>query len=383
MIYLDHAATTPLAPEVFEVMRPHLLETVGNPSSTHAAGRAARAAVEIAREQVATAIGASPLEIIFTGGGTESDNAAVKGIACAARDAGRGAHVVTTAIEHHAVLDAAGSLRELGFEVTFVQPQADGVVTADDVLAAVRTDTALVSVMAANNEIGTVQPLATIGPALRERGVPLHTDAVQALGRTDLDWNGWGLTAMSLSAHKFNGPKGVGVLALRRDAAITPLLHGGGQERGIRSGTLNTAGIAGCGAAAALTTANAPHEIARLRRLRDRLAEALLAVEGVTINGSMEHRLPHNLNVGVEGCDGEALLFFLDMSGVCASAGSACQSGATTGSHVLSAIGAPEGQAHVRFTAGSTTTEADIDEAATAFRDAVKRLRDAGGGFIR
>lgn len=382
MIYLDHAATTPLAAQAFEAMRPHLTDHVGNPSSAHAAGRAARAAVETAREQVASAVGASPLEVVFTSGGTESDNTAVKGIAAAARDAGRGAHVVTTAIEHHAVLDAAASLQEQGFEVTLVPPQPDGVVDPERLLGAVRPDTVVVSVMAANNEIGTVQPLDVIGPALRERAVPLHTDAVQALGRTALEWDAWGLTAMSLSAHKFNGPKGVGVLVLRRDARMAPLLHGGGQERGIRSGTLNTAGIVGCGVAAELIVQEAAGEIVRLRRLRDRLAEALVAVGGVTINGSLERRLPHNLNVAVEGCDGEALLFSLDMAGVCASAGSACQSGATTGSHVLAAIGAPADQAHVRFTCGSTTTESDIDDAATAFADAVKRLRDAGGGFL-
>ncbi|HEY8339814.1 MAG TPA: cysteine desulfurase family protein [Egibacteraceae bacterium] len=382
-VYLDHAATTPLDPRVLEAMRPLLEHDFANPSSIHAPGRAARAAVERAREQVAAALGVSPLEVLFTSGGTESDNQAVKGIAWAGRDAGRGAHVVTTAIEHHAVLDAVEWLGSAqGFEVTVVPVERDGVVDPERLLAAVRDDTVLVSVMAANNEIGTIQPLEVIGPALAERGVPLHTDAVQGFGRSRLAWDEWHLGALSLSAHKFNGPKGVGVLALRRDLAATPVLHGGGQERGVRSGTYNAPGIVGCGAAAALTVAEADTEVPRLRALRDRLLDGLLAVDGVTLNGSAERRLPHNANVAVAECDGEALLFALDAAGVAASTGSACQSGAAAPSHVLAAIGAPSDRAHLRFTCGRTTTEADIDTAVEAFTDAVKRLRDAGGGFV-
>ncbi|MBA2529347.1 MAG: cysteine desulfurase, partial [Euzebyales bacterium] len=339
--------------------------------------------VEQAREQVATALGVTPLEVLFTGGGTESDNAAVKGIAWAARDAGRGAHLVTTAIEHHAVLDAATWLAERqGFALTVVPPEPDGVVDAERLLAAVRADTVLVSVMAANNELGTVQPLDAVGPVLAERGVPLHTDAVQAFGRAEIDLHGWGIGAAALSAHKFNGPKGVGVLVLRRDVPAEPLLHGGGQERGVRSGTLNTAGIVGCGAAAALSCDTMAEEVPRLRRLRDRLADGLLAVDGVTRNGCATRRLPHNVHVAVAGCDGEALLFALDMAGVAVSAGSACQSGAAAPSHVLTAVGAPADRAHLRLTCGRTTTEADVDGAVVAFTDSVKRLRDAGGGFL-
>ena len=382
MIYLDHAATTPLADEAFEAMRPHLT-AVGNASSAHAAGRDARAAVEEARDRVATAIGAAPLEVLFTSGGTESDNTAVIGMALAGREQGRAAHVVTTSFEHHAVLDSARALQRFGFTVDEVPPEPDGVVDPERLLAAVRDDTAVVSVMAVNNEIGTTQPLDVIGPALRDRGVPLHTDAVQAFGKVALEWDAWGLTAMSLSGHKFNGPKGVGVLALRRDAQIVPLLYGGGQERGVRSGTFNTPGIAGLAAAAALTARTMAEEVPRLRRLRDRLADGLLSVDGVTVNGSMTKRVPHNLHVGVEGCDGEALLVALDMAGVCASAGSACQSGATELSYVLAAIGAPAGSGHLRFTCGRSTTEHDVDDAATIFGECVKRLRDAGGGYIR
>jgi cysteine desulfurase len=381
-VYLDHAATTPIAPEVLDAMLPYLREHFGNPSSLHQAGRRAREAVERAREQVAQALGVTPLDVLFTSGGTEADNLAIKGIAWAARAAGGGAHLVTSAIEHHAVLESCEWLAEhQGFTLTVVPAGADGVVDPDRLLAEVRPDTALVSLMAANNEIGTIQPLDVLGPALADRGVPLHTDAVQAFGRAALDMERWHIGALALSAHKFNGPKGVGVLALRRDLPVQPLLHGGGQDRGVRSGTFNTAGIVGCGAAAALATTTMDEEVPRLRRLRDRLLDGLTAVGGVALNGSAEARLPHNAHVAVEGCDGEALLLGLDAAGVACSTGSACQSGAAEPSHVLTAIGAPTDRAHLRFTCGRTTTEADVDIALTAFTDAVTRLRDAGGGF--
>lgn len=382
-IYLDHAATTPLDPGVLAAMRPYLESEHGNPSSSHGTGRAARAAVEQAREQVATALGVAPLDVMFTSGGTESDNAAIKGTAWAARAAGRGNRLVTTAIEHHAVLETVQWLAdEQGFELTVVPVRADGVVDADRLLDAVRDDTVLVSVMAANNEIGTIQPLEVIGPALARRQVPLHSDAVQAFGRTRLDVAGWCLGALSLSAHKINGPKGVGVWVQARDLPVQSLLHGGGQERGIRSGTFNTAGIVGCGAAVELAAQTMLVEVARLRWLRDRLLAGLLAIEGVALNGHAQRRLPHNANVAVGGCDGEALLFALDMAGVAASAGSACQSGASAASHVLAAIGAPANQAHLRLTCGRTTTQADVDTAVEVFGDCVKRLRDAGGGYL-
>ena len=383
MIYLDHAATTPVASEVLDAMLPYLREQHGNPSSIHGIGRAARGAVEHAREQLADALGVAPLDVLFTSGGTESDNQAVKGIAWAARDAGRGRHVVTTAIEHHAVLDAARWLADAqGFELTVVAVEADGVVDPERLLAAVRNDTVLVTVMAANNELGTVQPLDVIGPALAERGVPLHTDAVQAFGRSRLEIDGWGIAALSLSAHKFNGPKGVGVLVLRRDVPATPVLHGGGQERGVRSGTFNAAGIVGCGAAAALTVATAATEIPRLRHLRDELIAGLCAVDGVTLNGSAQVRLPHNANVAVAGCDGESLMLAMDAAGVCVSTGSACQSGAAEQSHVLAAIGADEDRAHVRLTCGRDTSAEDVATAVACFADVVPTLRAAGGGYV-
>ena len=382
-VYLDHAATTPIDPSVREVMIPFLDAIYGNPSSVHDWGRKARAAVEQAREQVAAALGVAPLDVMFTGGGTEADNAAIKGIAWAARDAGRGAHLVTTNIEHHAVLHTMDWLAEhQGFSLDVVPVEADGVVAVDRLLAAVREDTALVSVMAANNEIGTVQPLDEIGRALRERGVALHTDAVQAFGRAPLKLTEWGIAAAAFSGHKLNGPKGVGVWVQRRDVAAQPLLHGGGQERDLRSGTLNAAGIVGFGAAAELAARTMDEEIPRLRRLRDGLLDAVLGVDGVTVNGSLEHRMPHNINVGVQGCDGEALLLALDRAGIGASGGSACQSGATEPSHVLAAIDAPQDRAHIRFTLGRSTTQDDVDAASDAFTDCVKRLRDAGGAFV-
>lgn len=383
MIYLDHAATTPLAPEALAAMMPFLEQQYGNASSIHRAGRAARAGVEGAREQVADALGVSPLDVIFTSGGTESDNQAVKGIAWAARDAGRGDHVVTTAIEHHAVLDAVSWLGDAQrFDVTVVPVGADGIVDPDRLLASVTDRTVLVSVMAANNEIGTVQPLDVIGPALADHRAVLHTDAVQAFGRTQLFVDAWHLDAVSLSAHKFNGPKGVGVLVLQRSVPATPVLHGGGQERGVRSGTFNAAGIVGCGAAAQLTAETAAAEVPRLQRLRGLLLEGLCAIEGVFLNGSAVDRLPHNAHVAVAGCDGDALMAALDAAGVCASAGSACQSGAAASSHVLDAIGAAADSAHLRLTCGRTTTEDDVVRAVEIIREAVGRLRAAGGGFL-
>ena len=383
MIYLDHAATTPIASEVLEAMVPYLREQHGNPSSIHGIGRVARGAVEQAREQVADALGVPPLDVLFTSGGTESDNQAVKGIAWAARAAGRGDHLVTTAIEHHAVLDAVAWLRHAqGFDVTLVPVGPDGLVAPADVLDAVTDRTVLVSVMAANNELGTVQPLDVIGPALAEREVCLHTDAVQAFGRTPLRIDEWSIGALSLSAHKFNGPKGVGVLVLRRTVPATPVLHGGGQERGVRSGTFNAPAIVGCGAAAELTMADVDHEVARLRALRDTLIDGLCAMDGVTLNGSPTARLPHNVHVAVAGCDGDALMAAFDAGGVCASAGSACQSGAAAPSHVLAAIDAATDSAHIRLTCGRTTTPDDVQRAIPIMRDAITQLRARGGGFL-
>jgi cysteine desulfurase len=379
VIYLDHAATSPLAPEVAEAMGPWLTAgAVGNASSLHAAGRAARAAVEDARDRVAAALGVTPLEVLFTSGGTEADNQAIKGLVWAARQAGTGTDVVTTAIEHHAVLETCEWLRnQEGVTVKVVGVGFDGVVDADQVLSAVDGDTAVVSVMAANNELGTIQPLDVIGPALAEQGVALHSDTVQAFGKIPLDLAGWQLTAASLSAHKFNGPTGVGVLVLRRDVAPHPVLHGGGQERGVRSGTLNVAGIVGFGAAAELTAGHQKAEQDRLTDLRDDLTACLTALDGVMLNGHPTLRLPNNVHVAVAACDAEALLMDLDRRGVACSTGSACQSGAAQRSHVLDAIGAPTDAAHIRLSLGSTTSAEDVDQAGAIFGESVARLRGA------
>lgn len=351
---------------------------VGNASSLHAAGRAARGAVEDARDRVAAALGVTPLEVLFTSGGTEADNQAVKGLVWAARQTGAGTKVVTTTIEHHAVLETCEWLRDHdGVAVEIVGVQPDGVVDPEKVLAAVDADTAVVSVMAANNELGTLQPLDILGPALADRGVPLHSDTVQAFGKIPLDLAAWQLTAASFSAHKFNGPTGVGALVLRRDVAPHPVLHGGGQERGVRSGTLHVAGIVGFGAAAELAAGRQKAEQDRLTGLRDDLMDRLTALDGVTLNGHPTLRLPNNVHVGVASCDAEALLLDLDRRGVACSTGSACQSGAAQRSHVLDAINAPSDAAHIRLSLGSTTSAKDVDRAGALFAASLARLRGA------
>lgn len=381
--YLDHAATSPLDPRVAEALLPWATGSpgsFGNASSAHARGRWARAAVEQARDRVADALGVEPLEVLFTSGATEADNLAVKGLAWARRDAGRGAHLVTTAIEHRAVLDACRWLAEAqGFSLTVVAPEPDGVVDADAILAAVRSDTALVACSAANGELGTVQPVGAVASGLVGTGVALHVDAAQAVGRVPV--NVAGFTTMAVSAHKLGGPQGAGVLVLRRDAIVTPLLHGGAQERGVRSGTLDVVGAVGCGVAIAEAVRSQPFEALRVAGLRDRLRAELTAVDGVaeTVAGPV---LPSHLHVGVAGCDGETLLAALDEAGVEVSLGSACASGAVSRSYVLDAIGAAEDHAHLRWSLGRTTTEAEVEHAAGAFCDVVKRLRDAGGGFL-
>jgi len=378
--YLDHAATSPPDPHVADGMEPWLRGSFGNASSAHARGRSARAAVEHARERIADALGVTPLEVVFTSGATEADNLAVKGLAWSGRDAGRGAHLVTTAIEHPAVLEACRWLAAAqGFALTVVAPRSDGVVDADAVLAAVRPDTVLVAASAANGELGTVQPVVAVAAGLDGTGVALHVDAVQAVGRVPLDLAG--VTSAAVSAHKLGGPQGVGVLVLRRDAVATPLLHGGAQERGLRSGTLDVAGAVGCGIAVELAVARQPVEAPRLAGLRDRLLAELTAVEGVseTVTGPV---LPSHLHLAIAGCDGESLLAALDHAGVEVSLGSACASGAVERSHVLDAIEAAVGPAHLRFSLGRTTGGAEVEHAVAAFRDVVKRLRDAGGGFL-
>lgn len=376
-VYLDHAATTPLAAEVAEAMASWITAgAVGNASSLHAAGRRARAAVEDARDRVAAALGVTPLEVLFTSGGTEADNQAIKGLVWSG---GPGGHVVTTAIEHHAVLETVEWLRDYqGVKATVVGVDPYGTVDPDEVLAAVQPDTRVVSVMAANNELGTIQPIDVLGPALADRGVPLHVDAVQAFGKVPMPLEEWRPAALALSAHKFNGPTGVGVLVLRRDLQPHPVLHGGGQERGVRSGTLNVAGIVGLGAAAERAVAHLDTFGTVVRARRDALLDGLLAVDDTTLNGHPERRLPHNAHAGIGGVDAEALLMGLDRAGIQCSTGSACQSGAAQRSHVLDAIGAREDAAHLRFTLGPETSDDDVARTIAAVTDAVARLRTGG-----
>ena len=377
MIYLDAHATTPVDPRVLDAMLPLLRDQVGNASSLdHAAGRRTRDAVDTARRQVAAVINASHKDIVFTSGATEADNLAIKGVAESASD--HGDHVVTVATEHRAVLDTCRHLESRGCRVTVLPVGGDGLIDLAALEAALEPKTILVSVMAANNEIGVLQPLAGIGRLTRARGILFHTDAAQAFGRVPLDVNAMGIDLLSISAHKIHGPQGVGALYVRTrqpTVRLAPLFDGGGHERGLRPGTLNAPGIVGLGAASALAAADMAAEAARLASLRDRLLEGLhAAIDGVHVNGSLAHRLPNNLNVSIDGTD-ETLASRLH--GLAVSAGSACASGSIEASYVLRALGVPPSQAHgtLRFGLSRFTTAAEIDEAIGIVRDGVERLR--------
>jgi cysteine desulfurase len=379
--YLDHAATTPLRPEALEAMLPFLQGSFGNPSGQHAAARAAKTAVEEAREQVAAALGAKPAEIVFTGGGTEADNLALKGAARSARDRGLGDGVVTTVVEHHAVLHSCDRLGRDGFRVTRVGVDHDGVVDLDALAAALDDRTTVVSVMLANNEVGTVQPLAAVAAVVAERAprAVLHTDAVQAAAWLDVATEAAGAALVAVSAHKFGGPKGVGALVVRAGARLVPVIDGGGQERDLRSGTHNVAGIVGMAAALTATVAGRAAEAPRVAARRDRLVAGIVAglPDGaVRLNGESAGKLVNNCHLAFPGVEAEALLLLLDRDGVCASAGSSCASGAMEPSHVLSAMGLPLDLARssVRLTVGWPTTEAEVDEAVAVIIAGVERL---------
>lgn len=380
MHYLDHAATTPIVPEAKVALLAFLDGDFGNPSSVHAYGRAARRGVEDAREQVAAAIGASPAEITFTAGGTEADNLAVKGVATKLK--GNGNHVVTTAFEHHAVLHSVEHLQDSGFKVTVVEVGSDGLVDPGRICDAVRRDTILVSVMAVNNEIGTVQDMAGIVAAAKDanRSTLVHSDAVQALGNIPVDVHRWGVDLASFSAHKLGGPKGVGALFVRAGVPVATQLHGGGHERGLRSGTLNAAGAAAFGAAAEVAAKEVHAKAERLLRLRSRLLEGVrAAVPDVVVNGDLAARVPGNLNVSFPGASGETLLLLLDAAGIACSSGSACQSGALDPSHVLLAIGLPPrlADASIRFSLGRASTEEDVSAVLEVLPEIVERARKA------
>jgi cysteine desulfurase len=383
-VYLDHAATTPMHPSAIEAMTA-VLATVGNASSLHGTGRVARRRMEEARESLAHLLGARPSEVIFTAGGTESDNLAVKGIYWARRDADqRRRRIVTTPVEHHAVLDAVQWLAEHeGAEVTWLPVGDDGAVTPAalrDVLQA-NDDVALVSIMWANNEVGTIMPIAELASVAAEFDVPMHSDAVQAVGQIPVDFAASGLSAMSIAAHKFGGPMGVGALLLRRDTGCVPLLHGGGQERDVRSGTLDTPALVGLATATTLAAGRQKDHADRVAAMRDRLVEGVLAVvPDARLNGDPVDRLPGNAHFGFPGCEGDSLLMLLDAQGVEVSTGSACSSGVARPSHVLVAMGQDEVTARgsLRFSLGHTSTDADVDELLAALPAVVERARRVG-----
>lgn len=377
-IYLDNNATTPVAPEVFETMKPYLAGDFGNASSVHWYGQRARAAVEEARESVAHLINAQPGEIVFTSGGTESDNAALFG--AADLQAGRSApHIITTAIEHHAVLFAAKALEQSGARVTFAPVDANGLVDPEFVEHEMTPETTLISVMHANNELGTIQPVEEIGRIAREHGVPFHTDAVQSAGKIPMDVSAIGASLVSISAHKIYGPKGVGALYIRKGTPLRPLIVGGHHERDRRGGTENVAGIAGFGRAAELAFECRAREAERLAALRDRLEQGLLArIAGISINGARAARVPNTASVRFEGVEGEGLVIALDLRGVACSTGAACSSGSVEPSHVLAAIGLSKEDARstLRFSLGRYNTAEDVDSALDIIPQVVQRLRD-------
>lgn len=375
-IYVDNAATTPVSPQVLEAMLPWLTEGYGNPSSIYAKGREAKRAVETAREQVAAALGASANEIYFTGGGSESDNWAIKGAARKLAKKGK-KHIITTVFEHHAVLHACQSLEKEGFEVTYLPVDEMGLVSPRQVEEALREDTALVTIMLANNEIGTIQPIAEIGAICKQRKVLLHTDAVQAVGNIDVDVKALQVDLLSLSGHKLHAPKGVGALYIRKGIIIENLIDGGGQENNRRAGTENVASIVGLGKAISLAVESYPKAAPRLLAMRERLVDGLLKLPHTRLNGDRIRRLPGNLNISFVGVEGEALLLMLDNKGIAASSGSACTSGSLDPSHVLLAIGLPHEVAHgsLRISLSESNTEEDVDDILEAVPVVVERLR--------
>ena len=376
MIYADNAATTKMSITAINAMLPYLEECFGNPSSLYEAGQRAKEALETAREDVAAVIHASPREIVFTSGGSEADNQAILSAAALGEKKGK-KHIVSTSIEHHAVLHTLKKLESRGFEITLLPVHEDGIVRPEELEAALREDTCLVTVMYANNEIGTVQPVREIGAICEERGIPFHTDAVQAVGHLPIDVEADGVTLLSASAHKFHGPKGVGFLYAKKGFRLTNLIEGGAQERGRRAGTENVAGIVAMAAALKEAEANREDNAKRLAALRDRLIAGLSAIPHAALNGDPVRRLPGNVNFCFEGIEGESLLLLLDDKGICASSGSACTSGSLDPSHVLLAIGRKHDVAHgsLRLTLGEDATAEQVDYIIGAVTDVVEKLR--------
>jgi len=376
-IYMDHSATTYTRKEVLETMIPYFTEHFGNPSSLYGIARASKKAIDVARVQTAKALGADPGEIYFTSGGSESDNWAIKGVALANRK--RGNHIITTQIEHHAVLHTCLFLEKEGFEVTYLPVDQYGLVDPSVLEKAITEKTILISIMYANNEIGTIEPIAELGDIARKHKVYFHTDAVQVIGNIPLDVKAQNIDLLSLSAHKFYGPKGVGALYIKKGVRIENLIHGGGQERRRRAGTENIAGIVGLGKAIEMVTADIPGHNAKIRSMRDRLIKGVLeTIPNTRLNGHPEKRLPGNFNVSFEFIEGESMLLWLDDEGICASTGSACTSGSLEPSHVLLATGLPVEISHgsLRLTVGDANTEKDVDFVLEVLPKIVKKLRD-------
>jgi cysteine desulfurase len=379
--YFDHAATTPVDPEVLEAMLPYFREQFGNASTLYSMGQDAREAVEDAREQVADLIGARADEIYFTSGSTEADNWAIFGIAAASERKGK--HFITSIIEHEAVIQPCEALEKRGWEVTYLPIDGEGRVSPEDVERALRPDTALISLMHSNNEIGTLQPIAEIGAIARERRIPFHTDAVQSIGKVPVDVADLQCDLLSLSGHKIYGPKGVGALYVRKGVRIRPFMEGGGQESGKRSGSYNVPGIVGLGKALEVAGRRMRDDAAKWTRWRDRIIDAVLSMPDTRLNGSREHRLPMNVNVSFLGTEGEPMLLSLDERGFCVSSGAACSSGSTEPSHVLTALGLSRewAQGSLRFTLGRTNTDDQIDRLLDTLPDIVTRLRSLNPSY--
>ncbi len=378
MIYLDNAATTPVKDEVLKSMLPYFKEVYSNPSAVYSFAGKAGIAVENARRSVAELIGARADEIYFTSGGSESDNWAIKSVAETMSSSGRGKHIITSSIEHHAVLNTCRYLETKGYEVTYIGVDKDGIVSVGEIASAIRSDTVLISVMTANNEVGTIEPIEEIGELAHSRGIVFHTDAVQSYGHIPLYVNEMNIDMLSASAHKFGGPKGVGFLYVKRDVKIHSFIHGGAQERGRRAGTYNVPGIVGMGKASELCAVSMSDDIKKEIKLREHLIDRVLSeIEGVYVNGARQKRLPGNINFYIENVEGQSLLILLDQKGICVSSGSACTSGSLDPSHVLKAMGQNDERARgsVRITLSSDTTLEQIDYVADELKRIVNQLR--------
>lgn len=375
-VYADNSATTKISKEVLDAMIPYLTEGYGNPSSIYKLGRDSKRAIETAREKCAAALGCTPSEIYFTGGGSESDNWALIGTAHKLAPTGK-KHIITTAVEHHAILHTCAALEKEGFEVTYLPVDSEGKISLTELENAIRPDTALVSIMYANNEIGVINPISEIGKICRKKGILFHTDAVQAVGNVPINVTEQSIDMLSLSGHKIHAQKGVGILYIRKGINLPNLINGGGQERSKRAGTENVPAIVGLGVALENAVSDIPGKIEKVSKMRDRLIDGLLKIERTRLNGSRTDRLCGNVNISVEGVEGESLLLSLDLKGICASSGSACTSGSLDPSHVLLALGLPHEVAHgsLRLSISDETTDEDIDYILEVVPEVVDRLR--------